>query len=56
MKAKKRRVRRGHGDFDFPSDETLARIDRSEEARGETIVKKESITDYFVRLRQRPAK
>ena len=38
------------GDFDFPSDETLKRIDRSHEDHG-PIVSRRDLSDYFTKPR-----
>lgn len=38
------------GDFDFPSDETLKRIDRSHEDHG-PVVRRRDLSDYFDRPR-----
>ncbi|MHB1954583.1 MAG: hypothetical protein ACYCOU_12625 [Sulfobacillus sp.] len=40
----------GGGDFDFPSDETLKRIDRSHEDHG-PIVSRRDLSDYFTKPR-----
>ena len=45
----------GDGDFDFPSDEMLKKIDRSHEDHG-PIVSRQDLSDYFTKPKASPRK